>query len=107
MNKVLGFKNALQASECYSPTSSQTRVLVVQASVVAYLQDLLSSFFFYELLSTRKQKKYHQQATYEDKISTFPQSSAVLVFQEIDCLNAIVTTRSAYDEPLDVCPRET
>jgi hypothetical protein len=29
----------------YSPTSSQARVLVVQASVAAYLQDLLSRFF--------------------------------------------------------------
>jgi hypothetical protein len=32
----------------------------------------------------------------------------MLVFQEIDCLNAIVTTRPAYDEHLEVfevCPR--
>ncbi len=30
---------------CYSPTSSQARVLVVQASVPAYLQDLPLRFF--------------------------------------------------------------
>ncbi len=44
-DKVLRFKNALQASECYSPTSSHARVLVIQASVVAYLQVLPSIFF--------------------------------------------------------------
>jgi hypothetical protein len=91
----------------YSPTSSQARVLVIQASVVAYLQDSPLKSFSYELLNARKQKKYYQRATYKDKISTFPQPSTALVFQEIDCLNAIVTTRSAYDEPLEVCPRGT
>jgi hypothetical protein len=38
-------KTPFQVSECYSPTSSQARVLVVQASVVAYLQDLPLRFF--------------------------------------------------------------
>jgi hypothetical protein len=91
----------------YSPTSSKERVLVVQAAVTAYLQDLPSKSFSYESLNARKEKKYYQQDTYEDKISTFPQPSTVLVFQEIDCLNAIITMRSAYDEPLEVCPRGT
>jgi hypothetical protein len=77
----------------YSPTSSQARVLVVQASVAAYLQDLLSKSFSYKLLNARKQKKYYQQATHKDELSTFPQPSTALVFQEIDCLNAIITTR--------------
>jgi hypothetical protein len=106
----LQFKNTLQGLERYSSTSSQTRVLVIQASVAAYLQDSPSRFFSFELLDARKPKKYYQQATYEDKISTFPQPSGALVFQEINCLNTIVTTRSTYDEHLEVfevCPRGT
>jgi hypothetical protein len=63
--------------------------------------------FFYKLLNARKQKKYYQQATYKEELSMFPQPSTVLVFQEINHLNAIVTTRSTYDEPLEVCPRGT
>ncbi len=54
-----------------------------------------------------QENKKIKQATYEDKISTFPQPSATLVFQEINGLNAIVTTSSTYDEPLEVCPRGT
>jgi hypothetical protein len=42
--------------KCYSSTSSQARVLVVQASVAAYLQDLPSRFFSYDLLNSRKQR---------------------------------------------------
>jgi hypothetical protein len=91
----------------YSPTSSQARVLVTQASVAAYLQDLPLKSFSYELLNARKQKNYYRRATYKDKISTFTQPSTALVFQEIDCLNAIVTIRSAYDAPKEVCPRGT
>jgi hypothetical protein len=63
--------------------------------------------FSYEWLNARKQKKYYQQATYEDKTSTFPQPSATLFFQEINQLNAIVTMRSTYNEPLEVCPKGT
>jgi hypothetical protein len=82
------------------------RVLVAQASVAAYLQDLPSRFFSYELLlNARKQKKYYQQATYENKISTFPQPSTTLAILEMYCLNAINTMRSACNEPLEVCPR--
>ncbi len=72
-NKVLQFKNALQASECYSPTSIQARVLVVQASVAAYLQDLPSRFFSYDLRNARKQEHYYQRGTYKDNFSTCPQ----------------------------------
>ncbi len=67
----------------------------------------VEDFFTYELLNARKQENYYQRATYEDKVSTFPQPSAVLIVQETNCLNAIVTMRSAYDEPLEVCPRGT
>jgi hypothetical protein len=70
-------------------------------------QDSPSIFFYHNLLNTRKQKKYYQQATYEDEISMLPQPSAALFFQEIDLLNAIVTTRSTYDEPLEICPQQT
>jgi hypothetical protein len=36
--------------------SSQASILVVQASVVAYLQDLPSRFFSYDLRNTRKRR---------------------------------------------------
>ncbi len=52
-------------------------------------------------------KNYYQWATYEDEFPTFTQPSAVLFFQEIDRFNAIVTTRSTYDEPLEICPQRT
>ena len=52
-------------------------------------------------------KKYYQQATYKNELSMFSQPSAMLIFQEINHLNAIVTTRSTYDEPLEVSPRGT
>jgi hypothetical protein len=42
--------------KCYSPISRQARVLVVQASVAAYLQDLPSRFFPYDLLNSRMQR---------------------------------------------------
>jgi hypothetical protein len=58
-----------QASECYSPTSSQARVLVVQASVAAYLQDSPSRFFSYNLLNARKRRNHYWQATYEENFS--------------------------------------
>ena len=63
--------------------------------------------FFLRVALRKKTKNYYQQDTYEGKLSTFPQPSALLVFQEIDCLNAIITTRSANNEPLEVCPRGT
>ncbi len=55
-----------QALECYSPTSSQARVLVVQASVAAYLQDSPSRFFSYDSLNVRKWRNHYWRATYED-----------------------------------------
>ncbi len=58
-----------QASECYSPTSSQARVLVVRASIAVYLQDLPSGFFSYDSLNARKQRNHYWWATYEDNFS--------------------------------------
>ncbi len=63
------YKNALQALECYSPTSSQARVLVIQASIAAYLTRFAVKFFSYNLLNARKQRNDYQQATYEDNFS--------------------------------------
>ncbi len=42
--------------KCYSPTLRQARVLVVQASIAAYLQDSPSRFFSYNLLNSRKRR---------------------------------------------------
>ncbi len=42
--------------KCYS-TSRKARVLVIQASVAAFLQDSLSKTFFYESLNARNQEK--------------------------------------------------
>ncbi len=72
MNKVLRFKNALQASECYSPTSIQARVLVVQASVAAYLTRFAVEFFSYDSLNARKQRNYYQRTTYKDNFAMCP-----------------------------------
>ncbi len=56
-------------SECYSPTSSQARVLVIQASVKAYLTRFAVDFFSYNLLNMRKRRNDYQRATYEDNFS--------------------------------------
>jgi hypothetical protein len=63
------YKNALQASECYSPTSSQARVLVIQASVVAYSTRFAVDFFPYDSLNARKRRNDYRRATYEDNFS--------------------------------------
>ncbi len=55
--------------ECYIPMSSQARVLVVQSSVAAYLQDSPSRFFSYDSLNARKWRNHYQRATYEDNFS--------------------------------------
>ncbi len=64
----------------YSPTSSQARVSVIQASVVAYLQDLPSRFFSYIWRNVRKQENYHRQAMYKDNFSTCPQPRILFLF---------------------------
>jgi hypothetical protein len=101
----------MESEQLFPLTSEKISVSrLIGTPSLKYLQDLPSRFYFYELLNARKQNNYYQRATYEDKISAFPQPSTVLVFQEIDCLNAIVTTRPAYHEHLEVievCPRRT
>ncbi len=65
---------------CYSPTSSQGRVLVEQASVVVYLTRFAVEFFFLQFAQCKKTKKYYQQATYEDNFSMFPQPRILFWF---------------------------
>jgi hypothetical protein len=54
--------------KCYSPFSRQARVLVVQASVAAYLQILPPRFFSYDSLNSRKRRihtdELHTKATF-------------------------------------------
>ncbi len=58
LNKLLreSTRTPFKRQKCYSPTSRQARVLVVQASVVGFLQDSPSSFFSYDLLNSRKRR---------------------------------------------------
>jgi hypothetical protein len=57
--KISLYKTPFQASEYYSPTSSQAWVLVIQSSVAAYLQDSPSRFFSYDLLNARKRRNHY------------------------------------------------
>ncbi len=57
----------------YSPTSRKARVLVEQASVVAFLQDLPSKIFFYESPNARNQEKSIPTSYLRGKISYIPQ----------------------------------
>ncbi len=80
MNKVLRIRTAFKRQSCYSPTSSQGRVLVGQASVVAYLTRFAVKFISYNLLNVRKLKNYYQRATYEDNFLLFPQPRILFLF---------------------------
>ncbi len=51
------------------PYFKSRRVLVVQASVVAYLTRFTGDFFSYDSLNARKQKNDYRRATYEDNFS--------------------------------------
>jgi hypothetical protein len=77
----------------YSPTSSQARVLVVQASVVVYLQDLPSRFFSYNLHNARKQENYYRQAMYKDNFSTCPQPRILFWFMSSGFLKRPVSLK--------------
>ncbi len=63
-------RTPFKRQKCYSPTSRQARVLVVQASVGAYLQDSPLRFFSYDLLNARKLRSSYQQATYKGNFSS-------------------------------------
>ncbi len=79
-NKVLQTRMTFKHQSHYSPTSSQGRVLVKQASLAAYLTTFAVNFLSYELLNARKQKKCYQRATYEDNFSTCPQPRFIFWF---------------------------
>ncbi len=74
---------------------------------MAYITRFAIEFLFLQFAQRKKTKKYYQQATYEDTFPKFPQPSAMLLFQEIDRFNAIVTTRFTYNESLKIFPRQT
>ncbi len=59
-NKVLRSRTTFKRWSRYSPTSSQARVLVKQASIAAYLTRFTVDFFSYDSLNARKQKKYYR-----------------------------------------------
>ncbi len=80
MNKVLRTRTTLKRRSHYSPTSSQGRVLVEQASVAAYLTRFTIKFFSCDLLNARKQRIYYQQAMYKDNFSTRPQPRILFWF---------------------------
>jgi hypothetical protein len=94
-NKVLQtrFYNTRMPFKCqsrYSPTSSQARILVVQASVVVYLQDSPSRFFSYNSRNVRKRENYYQRATYEGNFSTCPQPRILFWFMSSGFLKRLV-----------------
>ncbi len=55
--------------KCYSPTSRQARVLVIQASIAVYLQDLPSRFFFLQFAQREIAKNSYRRATYGGNFS--------------------------------------
>ncbi len=67
--RFLCTRTPIKRWKCYSPTSSQARVLVVQASNAAYLHNSPSRFFSYDLLNTRKRRNSYQWAMYEGNFS--------------------------------------
>ncbi len=80
MNKVLLTRSTFNRQSHYSPTSSQGRVLVKQASVAAYLTRLAIKKFSCNSLNARKRRNYYQQATYKDNFSTRPQPRILFCF---------------------------
>ncbi len=101
--------------KCYSPTSRQARVLVVQASVVAYLQDLPLRFFSYDLLNSRKQRihtdKLHTRTTFtcpQPRIPFFGSQVVVLFTSDPFCLKYWILRHFLFKEAMckgSICPR--
>ncbi len=63
------------------------------------------NFFFLQFTQREKKKKW--RATYEDQFSTVTQWNAAFSVQEIHRLNANFIMRSTYNEPREICPRQT
>ncbi len=99
-------------SSSYDPQASgtgtdflaiQARVLVLPSLRWAFHEQETLSIFF----STRKQKSYYWQATYEDHFPTVPQRNAASSVQATYCLNDKFVTRATYNEPHKICPQGT
>ncbi len=80
-NKVLRTRRTFKRQSHCSPTTSQGRVLVKQASIAAYLTRFAIDYFSYDLRNARKQENYYRQATYEDNFSTCPQPRILFWFK--------------------------
>ncbi len=89
-NKVLQTRTTFKHQSCYSPTSSQGRVLVQQASAMGYFTRFTINFFPYDSRNARKQENYYQWATYEDNFSTFPQPRILFWFTSSGFLKRLV-----------------
>ncbi len=85
-----------------------TQYANLRTRFVIQVQDSPSQDFFPTSRLTREDQKHsYQWATCEDQVPTFPQPSAALNLQEANSDNPYVTTRSASNEPIEVCPRGT
>ncbi len=99
-------RTPFKCRKCYSPTSRQARVSVVQASVAAYLNELPSRFFSYDSLNSRKQSihtdKLHTRATFmcpQPRIPFF--GSRVAVFtSDPSCLKYWLLRFLFYEEAM-------
>ncbi len=68
---------------CYSPTSNQARVLVVQAFVAAYLQDLPSKSFSYKSLKQGNKKNTTDKLLTRTKFQRFLNQALRLSFKKL------------------------
>ncbi len=64
-------RTPFKCRKCYSPTSRQARVLVIQASIAAYLQD--SEIFFPTICSTQESKGFIVTSYVRGQLFTCPQ----------------------------------
>ncbi len=92
-NKVLRARTTFKRRSRYSPTSSQGRVLVKQASVAAYLTRFAVKFFSCNSRNARKQENYYQRATNEDNFSMFPQPRILFWFTSSSFLKRPVSLK--------------
>ncbi len=86
-NKVLRTRTTFKRWSHYSPTSSQGRVLVKQASVVAYLTRFAVNFFSPTICQTWENKKLLPTSYVRGNFSTFPQPRILFWFTSSGFLN--------------------
>jgi hypothetical protein len=92
--------------KCYSPTSRQAKVLVVQASVAAYLQDSLSRFFA-TICSTQESEEFILTSYVQGQLFKCPQpripffGSRVAVFtSNLSCLKYWLLHHFLFEEAM-------